>query len=196
MPVSRIRPLPRFQAAPNALQTNSYFMPIAITTARMAQSGMFFFHGLALKYFMTFDCILLFTKQARLQSLACIIVCCLFELSFCLNRDVAVRAMDDAAGIKTPIVVCHSLDCSLVFAGESYACQTTAIGKHIRPDARHARRNRHRRQTAAIVKRIIPDARHTRRDCHRRQPDAIIKRLHPDASHAVRYHHRCQPAAL
>ena len=120
MPVSRTRPLTRFQATPNALHTNSYFMPIAITTARMAQSGMFFFHGLALKYFMTFDCMLLFTKQARLQSLACFIVYCLFELSFCLDRDVAVRAVNNASFLKTPTVVCHALDCRLVLAGKGY----------------------------------------------------------------------------
>ena len=85
-----------------------------------------------------------------------------------LDRDVAVRAVDDASCLKTPTVVCHALDCRLVFAGESYACQTTAIVKRILPDARHTRRDRHRRQTTATEERPIPDARHARRNRHRR----------------------------
>lgn len=152
MPVSRIRPLPRFQAAPNASHTNSYFMPIAITTARMAQSDMCFFHGLALKYFMTFDCILLFTKQARLQSLACIVVCCLFELSSCLDRDVAVCAVDDTVSlIKIPIVVCHGFDCRFVFTGEGHIRKIVARRECHLPDACHTISNCHTYKRTATI---------------------------------------------
>ena len=38
-----------------------------------------------------------------------------------LERDVAVRAVDDAARIKIPTVVCHVLDRRLVLAGEGNA---------------------------------------------------------------------------
>ena len=55
-----------------------------------------------------------------------------------LERDVAIRAVDDAAGIKLPTVVCHALDRRLVLARESYACKPAAIVERPRPDARHA----------------------------------------------------------
>ena len=102
-----------------------------------------------------------FTKQARLQGLACIVGWCLFEIYSCLKRDVAVRAVDDAAGIKTPTtVVCHALDSRLVFTGEGHVCQTAATVKRRIPDARHSLRDRHARQPTAVDKRVIPDVRH------------------------------------
>ena len=87
----------------------------------------------------------------------------LLDVSAVINLDyydVAVRAVDDATGLKSPTVVCHALDCRLVLAGEGYARKTVAIVERLTPDARHARRDRHRRQTAATLKRLIPDARH------------------------------------
>ena len=69
---------------------------------------------------------------------AFIIICLTFApLRFRLKRDVAVRAVEDAARIKTPIVVCHALDRSLVFAGEGQARKTVADDECIIPDTRH-----------------------------------------------------------
>ena len=62
-----------------------------------------------------------------------------------LERDVAVRAVYDAARIKIPRIVFYAFDSSLVLAWEGHA-----------------------RQTAATVKRPLPDARHTVADCHTR----------------------------
>ena len=77
-----------------------------------------------------------------------------------LDRDVAVRAVDDASCLKTPTVVCHALDCRVVFAGEGHACQSAALGERIFPDARHAVGDRHACQATAFIERILPDARH------------------------------------
>ena len=113
-----------------------------------------------------------------------------------LNRDVAVRAVDDAARLKTPTVVFHALNCRLVLAGEGNACQTAAACERPTPDARHAIRNRHRRQTSAGVERRRPDARHAIRDRHRRQTAATVKRIFSDARHAIRNRHRRQTTAV
>ena len=83
-----------------------------------------------------------------------------------LDCDVTIRAVDDASFLKTPTVVFHALNCRFIFAGESYACQTAATVKRIIPNARHARRDRHRRQTATVEKRPTPDARHARGNRH------------------------------
>ena len=108
---------------------------------------------------------------------------------FRLDRDVAVRAVNDAAVFKIPTVVCHAFDRRLVLAGEGYICKTSAISKRRTPDACHARRNRHLRQPAATLERIRPDARHAVRDRHRRQTVAIGERILPDARHARRDSH-------
>ena len=113
-----------------------------------------------------------------------------------LECDVAVCAVDDAAGWKTPIIVCHASDGSLVLAGEGYTCQTTAAVKRPPLDARHAVRYRHACQAGAAGERVLPDARHAVRNRHRRQPTAIVKRLVPDARHAVRNRHRRQSSAV
>ena len=65
-----------------------------------------------------------------------------------LNRDVAVCAVDDAAGIKLPTVVCHALDRRLVLAGEGYTCQSDAIFKRTCPDVLDSIAYRHTRQAA------------------------------------------------
>ena len=100
-----------------------------------------------------------------------------------LDRDVAVRAVDDAAGIKLPTVVCHALDCRLVFAGEGYARKADATIERLIPNARHTVGYRHTCQSAAIDKRIFSDARHTVGYRHRRQSAATTKRLISDARH-------------
>ena len=38
-----------------------------------------------------------------------------------LNRDITIRAVEDASCLKTPTVVCHVLDRLFVFTGEGYA---------------------------------------------------------------------------
>ena len=98
-----------------------------------------------------------------------------------LECDVAVCAVDDAAGWKTPIIVCHASDGSLVLAGEGYTCQTTAAVKRPPLDARHAVRYRHACQAGAAGERVLPDARHAVRNRHRRQPTAVLERPIPDA---------------
>ena len=113
-----------------------------------------------------------------------------------LKRDVAVRAVDDASYLKTPFVVCHALYGRLVFTGEGYACQTSAVEERLPSDVRHARRDRHRRQTAASLKRSLSDARHALRDRHRRQSAAVGECPTPDAHHALRDRHRRQSAAV
>ena len=91
--------------------------------------------------------------------------------------------MDDAARIKIPTIVCHSLDSYFVFAGEGNVYKVAAITERPIPDARHARRDRHRRQTAATAKRLITDGRHARRDRQGRQTGACGKRSTTDARH-------------
>ena len=95
---------------------------------------------------------------------------------FCLDCDVAVCAMDDTTGWKTPALVSHVLDCRLVLAREGYTCQDAAAIKLRIRNARHTVRDRQRHQAAAIVKCRKPNASHTRRDRHRRQAAAIDKR--------------------
>ena len=135
-----------------------------------------------------------------------------------LNRDITIRAVEDASCLKTPTVVCHAFDRRFVLAGEGHRRQTTATVKRIIPDARHTVRYRHRRQSAAPGERIIPDARytiryrhrrqtaatgehtisyarHTIRDRHRRQSAATVKRIIPDARHTIRNRHRRQTTA-
>ena len=136
-----------------------------------------------------------FTKQARLQSLACFIVCCLFELSFCLDRDVAIRAVDDAARIKIPRVVCHSLDRRFVLAGEGYTRQHATINECRLPDACHTIADRYTCKSATIVERIISNARHTRWDRHRCQADAPIKHILSNACKTIWNHHTCKNVA-
>ena len=69
----------------------------------------------------------------------CIIICLTFaELRFCLDLDVAVRAVDDAVWHKIPTIFFHAFDCRLVLAGEGNAIQYDAILKRRPPDARHA----------------------------------------------------------
>ena len=97
-----------------------------------------------------------------------------------LNRDVAVRAVDDAAGIKSPTVVCHALNCRLVLSGAGYA-RKTALIEHIPSDARNAVRYRHARKPAAEAKHTTPDTCHAVRYRHACQPCTIIKRIVPDA---------------
>ena len=118
----------------------------------------------------------------------------LFDIRTALNldRDVAVRAVDDAARIKIPRVVCHALDRRFVLAGEGYTRQHATINECRLPDARHAPRNRHRCQTTAIVKRFIPDARHAIRNRHRRQTAALVKHIPSDARNAIWNHHTCK----
>ena len=77
-----------------------------------------------------------------------------------LDRDVAVRTVEDASCLKTPTVVCHAFDRRLVFAREGNVYKVAAITERVLPDARHAIRNRHRCQTGAIVECTAPDARH------------------------------------
>ena len=106
---------------------------------------------------------------------ASIIICLTLVASpyLLLNRDVAVRAVDDTARLKFPTVVCHAFDCRLVLAGEGHIPQTAAIPKRRVLDARHARRDRHTCQAAAVSKRPTPDARHVRRDRHTCQIVAV-----------------------
>ena len=107
-----------------------------------------------------------------------------------LERDVAVRAVDDAAGIKIPTIGCHVLDGCLVFTGEGHARKP---GRHERPttNARHTVGDRHARKSAATLERKRPDARHTRRDSHSRHTTTTVKRIRPDARHTRRDSHRC-----
>ena len=97
-----------------------------------------------------------------------------------LNRDVAVRAVNDAAVFKMPTVVCHALDCRLVLAGEGYT-RKTALIEHILSDARHAVRYRQARKPAAEAKHTTPDTCHAVRYRHACQPCTIIKRILSDA---------------
>ena len=54
-----------------------------------------------------------------------------------LKRDVAVRAVDDAACLKIPTVICHGFDCRLVFAGEGNAHKIVASVERPISNARH-----------------------------------------------------------
>ena len=83
--------------------------------------------------------------------------------AICLDRDVAVRAVEDAAIIKTPTVACHAFDCRLVFSGEGNARQIFASIKCVKINANHAVRNNHARQISAVVE-CIHNARHGRTD--------------------------------
>ena len=103
--------------------------------------------------------------------------------------------MDDTAFLKTPTVVCHALDCRVVFAGEGHACQAAALGERPVPDARHAGGDRHACQTAANFKRPSPNARHAVSDRHTCQIRAVSERIFPDARHAVGDRHACQSTA-
>ena len=113
-----------------------------------------------------------------------------------LNRDITIRAVEDASCLKTPTVVCHAFDRRFVLAGEGHRRQTTATVKRIIPDARHTIRNRHRRQSAAVLKRLTHDARHAIRYRHRRQSAAIGERTIPDTRHTIRNRHRRQTDAV
>ena len=104
---------------------------------------------------------------------------------FLLDCDVAICAVDDAAGIKIPREVCHSLDRRFVLAGEGHACQIGATVKRTTPDARHTVRDYYVCQTVAIGKHIALDARHTIADRHARKIGAIVERIALDARHAV-----------
>lgn len=53
-----------------------------------------------------------------------------------LDRDVAVRAVNNASFLKTPTVVCHAFDCRLVLAREGHAHKNALI-EHTIPDASH-----------------------------------------------------------
>ena len=100
---------------------------------------------------------------------------------FRLDSDVTVCAVDDAACLKTPIVVCHVLDRRFVLAGEGHICQISTCVECSIPDARYARRDRHWRQTTATGERTLSDARHARRDRYTCKIVATIKRSIPDA---------------
>ena len=78
-----------------------------------------------------------------------------------LDRDVAVRAVKDAARLKIPTVVCHALDCRLVLAGEGYARKAGATIERKIPDARHAVGNSHTFHRLAIIEYTVSDDRHT-----------------------------------
>ena len=60
-----------------------------------------------------------------------------------LNRDVAICAVEDASCLKTPFVVCHALDCRLVFTGEGHICKIVARREYILPDASYPISNCH-----------------------------------------------------
>ena len=94
---------------------------------------------------------------------------------FRLDCDVAVRTVEDAAGIKFPTVVCHALDGSLVLAGEGHTRQSTAAGKRPTPDARHAVWNSHTCKPATVGKRITPDSRHAVWNSHACQHAATVE---------------------
>lgn len=98
-----------------------------------------------------------------------------------LNRDVAVCAMDDAAGIKLPTVVCHALDSCFVLAGKGYTRQTVASLKCIVPDVRHRFWNRHTSQTVAFRECTSSNARHTVRYRYACHVATIVEHLIPDA---------------
>ena len=102
---------------------------------------------------------------------------------FRLDCDVAVRAVDDTAGFKTPTLVSHALDGCYILAGEGHICQTDATVKRIFPDARHRFWNRHACQPAAEAKHTIPDTCHAVRYRHACQPCTIIKRIVPNTRH-------------
>ena len=137
---------------------------------------------------------------------------------FCLDYDITICAVEDTAGLKTPIVAFHALDCCLVLAGEGHAhqtaaafertilnarhiirnsnaCQTGATGKRRRLDDCHAISDRYVRKSAAIVKRIPRDSRHTVWDRHTCQTAATVECTNPDDCHAISDHHACQTAA-
>ena len=78
-----------------------------------------------------------------------------------LNRDVAVSAVEDAARIKSPTVVCHALDCLLVLAGEGYARKADATIERKIPDVRHRFWNSHTSHRLAIIEYTVSDDRHT-----------------------------------
>ena len=115
---------------------------------------------------------------------------------FRLDRDVAVCAVEDTTGLKTPIVAFHALDRRFVLAGEGHACKSAALIERIRPNACHTVRYRHTCQSAAEAKHIIPDTCHAVRYRHTCQSAAEAKHTIPDTCHAVRYRHACQPCTI
>ena len=115
--------------------------------------------------------------------------------AICLDRDVAVCTVDDAARIKIPRVVCHSLDRRFVLAGEGYTRQHATINECRLPDACHTIADRYTCKSATIVERIISNARHTRWDRHRRQAAAPIKHILSNACNTIWNHHTCKTVA-